>query len=49
MKNLINHSIDLMKLLAAIIIASIYKIFNRDKIYLIGERKDQCQDNGYHL
>ena len=49
MKNLINHSIDLMKLLGAIIITSIYKIFNRDKIYLIGERKDQCQDNGYHL
>ena len=49
MKKLINHSIDLMKLLGAIIIASIYKIFNRDKIYLIGERNDQCQDNGYHL
>ena len=49
MRNLINHIIELSKLLGALIISPIFKIYDKNKIYLIGERKDQCQDNGYHL
>ncbi|EJT5929240.1 TPA: CDP-glycerol glycerophosphotransferase family protein [Clostridium perfringens] len=49
MLNLVNHIFDGSKLLGAIIISPIYKFFKKEEIYLIGERKDQCQDNGYHL
>lgn len=49
MSNLVNHILEGSKLLVAIIISPIYKLLNKKKIYLIGERKDQCQDNGYHL
>lgn len=49
MWNLFNHILDGSKLVLAIIISPIYKFLNSKKIYLIGERKDQCQDNGYHL
>ena len=49
MWNLFNHILDGSKLVGAIIISPIYKLLNRQKIYLIGERKNQCQDNGYHL
>ncbi|MGG7078773.1 CDP-glycerol glycerophosphotransferase family protein [Clostridium sardiniense] len=49
MRRIINHCMEGMKFFTAILILPIYKIFNREKIYLIGERKDQCQDNGYHL
>lgn len=49
MKNFLDHTIDGVKLLIAIGISPIYRFFNRNKIYIIGERKDQCQDNGYHL
>lgn len=38
-----------LKFEVAYILGKIYKNFNKEKIYLIGERKDQCQDNGYHL
>ena len=49
MNKILAHGINGVKLLWAIIIAPVYKIFNKDNVYLIGERKDQCQDNGYHL
>lgn len=49
MKRIIFYSIDVIKILLALFIAPIYKIFIRKNMYLIGERKDQCQDNGYHL
>lgn len=49
MKYFIVNLEDTLKLVMAMVIAQIYKIFNKEKIYLIGERKDQCQDNGYHL
>ena len=49
MSKIINHIVDGIKLVLAILISYIYKIFKKDKIYLIGERKDQCQDNGYHF
>lgn len=49
MSKIINHIVDGIKLVLAILISHIYKIFKKDKIYLIGERKDQCQDNGYHF
>lgn len=49
MTRLINHMIDGTKLISAILISYIYRILKKDNIYLIGERKDQCQDNGYHF
>lgn len=49
MNRRITHSIDGIKLLLALVSAPIYKMFIRKNIYLIGERKDQCQDNGYHF
>ena len=49
MNKLINHIIDGIKLMLAILISYIYRTLKKDKIYLIGERKDQCQDNGYHF
>lgn len=49
MKRIILHMEESIKLLTAMIIAPIYIVFNKQDIYLIGERKDQCQDNGYHL
>lgn len=49
MNNLINHGIDGTKFALGLIIASVYKIFKKKDIYIVGERKDQCQDNGYYL
>lgn len=49
MNNLMNHGIDGIKFILGLIIASVYKIFEKKDIYIIGERKDQCQDNGYYL
>lgn len=49
MKCFVNNLKDSFKLGMAFIIGAIYKVFYKDNIYLIGERKDQCQDNGYHL
>lgn len=49
MNNLINHGIDGIKFTFGLMIASVYKIFKKKDIYIIGERKDQCQDNGYYL
>lgn len=49
MNRVIQHIGESIKLLAAVSIAPIYKLFQKRDIYLIGERKDQCQDNGYHL
>ena len=41
MSKIINHIVDGIKLVLAILISYIYKIFKKDKIYLISERKDQ--------
>lgn len=41
---LINIEIAIFK-----IISKIYKIFNRQKIWLIGERKDTAQENGFYF
>lgn len=49
MNRIIQHIGESIKLLAAIGMAPIYKLFQKKDIYLVGERKDQCQDNGYHL
>lgn len=43
------HIRDILKMSIAISMLPFYKLFTKEKIYLIGERKDQCQDNGYHL
>jgi CDP-glycerol glycerophosphotransferase len=48
-KRLFIHGQDGIKLLVAMLMSWIYRLFNKDNIYLIGERKDQCQDNGYHF
>lgn len=49
-RNLIKHIKDITKILIAYPIATIIKIKkeNRD-IWLISERKDEAEDNGYHL
>lgn len=44
-----NHTIDGIKFVLGLMIGSVYKIFKKSDIYIIGERKDQCQDNGYYL
>ena len=46
----LKHIIDGFKLIVAYCIAKILRLFksNRD-IWLIGERKDEAKDNGYHL
>ena len=44
-----SYLIDTIYLCIVILIASIMKPFLKEDIYLIGERKNQCQDNGYHL
>lgn len=49
MNRFVQHSKDTFKIGIALIISPIYKLFNKKKIYIIGERSDQCQDNGYHL
>lgn len=49
MNRAIQHIGESIKLLTAMGISPIYKLFQKKDIYLIGERKDQCQDNGYHL
>lgn len=49
MNRVIQHIGESIKLLTAMGISPIYKLFQKKDIYLIGERKDQCQDNGYHL
>lgn len=49
MNKVINHIVDGIKLISAILISYIYRILKNDKIYLVGERKDECQDNGYHF
>lgn len=49
MNRVLMHLVDGIKLTVALIISPVYKFFNKKEIYLIGERKDQCQDNGYHL
>lgn len=43
------HTKDLIKSLITLVFLPFIKLFHKEKIYLIGERKDQCQDNGYHL
>lgn len=49
MNRLLIHIIDIAKVTTAMLSLPVYKLINKKAIYLIGERKDQCQDNGYHL
>lgn len=49
MRGKLTNLVEAIKYSIAFLIAQIYKINNKKKIYLIGERKNQCQDNGYHL
>ena len=49
MNKFIKHMGESIKLLTVMVIKPIYKLFQKKEIYLIGERKEQCQDNGYHL
>ena len=46
----LKYVVDGLKLIVAYCIAKILRLFksNRD-IWLIGERKDEAKDNGYHL
>ena len=48
-KRITNYLIDTIYLSIVIAIAAIMRLFLKEDIYLIGERKNQCQDNGYHL
>ena len=45
----LNNLVDAVKYSIGFVLAKFYRIINKKKIYLIGERKDQCQDNGYFL
>lgn len=45
----VQYGVDFIYIGLVLMIAFIVKPFVKGTIYLIGERKDQCQDNGYHL
>lgn len=50
LQNIPKHIIDSMKITIGFIVASIMKIDKRNNdIWLIAERKDEAEDNGYHL
>ena len=50
MKNIFKHMNETLKLFVAEIIANIMLINKKNReVYLIGERKNEAKDNGYHL
>ena len=49
MNKVIIHIKDIFKMSITLITLPFYKLLIKDNIFLIGERKDQCQDNGFHL
>ncbi|MGL6024225.1 MAG: CDP-glycerol glycerophosphotransferase family protein [Cetobacterium sp.] len=46
---ILKHFLDLNKVVFTYIVAKILKIFYKKDIWLISEREDEAQDNGYYL
>ena len=47
---IVKYSIDICKIILCEIISIMMKLNKRNRdIWLIGERKDEAKDNGYHL
>ena len=49
MNKFLKHLFDGFKLITAFVISLFIKLFINKDIYLIGERRSEAKDNGYHL